>query len=622
MVIDPNTGLIDLSASTPGIHYVYNSIGTSGTCAASIDDDTISINPIPGCSSYTIANVNNSQFWGTGCTTDSIHSDMDFYYENLTAGTATITVNWGDGITSNYTYPHGAGSGYVNLSGALHLYSTPGAYTILCKFNDPSACYNDSLVQTIDVNNLCGNLTGTIFIDANSNCTLDNGEIGVPYVQVSATMGNYTYYSWTDFMGNYTFENLPLGSFAVQVDNIGFGYSITCNNSLPHNETIVSGNITTANFAATCGGMLDVAVTGISLMNGFYPGGNDAVLPHVGVLNAACNTTPIAGQVKIILDACIQYTTSGWTFGNAPDAVITASTGDTLVWNVADINNIGNFNYFDYPANVSTCTSAQVGDTACITVMVIPSAGDADLSNNTFSRCFAIGVAYDPNSKEVSPTGVGSAGYIAATTPSLEYTINFQNTGTALAHNIYVLDTISANLDINSIEILSASHRLKIYTLPNRVIKFMFADILLPDSTSNELLSHGYVTFKIKLNSNLSGGTQVKNTGYIYFDYNEPVVTNTTLNTIDLNAGVHELGANATELQVYPNPATEKVIVATSKNSPSTITITDLLGKTVKEIKTSEMQTEVNVSDMQGGVYFIKLTQDNISHVKKVVVNK
>jgi hypothetical protein len=69
-----------------------------------------------------------------------------------------------------------------------------------------------------------------------------------------------------------------------------------------------------------------------------------------------------------------------------------ANTGDTLVWDVNDITNFGTFGYFDYFAHVTTCTSAQVGDTACVTVMVLPTSGDADTSNNTFTECFEIGV--------------------------------------------------------------------------------------------------------------------------------------------------------------------------------------------------------------------------------------
>jgi hypothetical protein len=47
--------------------------------------------------------------------------------------------------------------------------------------------------------------------------------------------------------------------------------------------------------------------------------------------------------------------------------------------------------------------------------------------------------------------------------------------------------------------------------------------------------------YSIKLLNNLPIGTQIKNTAYIYFDFNEAVITNTTVNTLSVNVGVEEL---------------------------------------------------------------------------------
>ena len=85
--------------------------------------------------------------------------------------------------------------------------------------------------------------------------------------------------------------------------------------------------------------------------------------------------------------------------------------------------------------------------------------------------------------------------------------------------------------------------------------------------------------------------------------------------------GIHEIG-NQELLKVYPNPAKDKIIVRVSKNGNSNILITDMLGKKIKEIKTTELQTEINVSDLQGGVYFIKLTIGNENSVQKIIIQK
>ena len=71
------------------------------------------------------------------------------------------------------------------------------------------------------------------------------------------------------------------------------------------------------------------------------------------------------------------------------------------------------------------------------------------------------------------------------------------------------------------------------------VLTFTFDNILLPDSTSNEPGSHGFVQFSVQPKAGLVPKTRIDNFSDIYFDYNEPVRTNSTVNRIyDVPAGV------------------------------------------------------------------------------------
>jgi len=330
----------------------------------------------------------------------------------------------------------------------------------------------------------------------------------------------------------------------------------------------------------------------------------------------------IAGKVKMVLTPCVKYVTGG-TSVNPPSYIIPAATGDTLVWNVTDINNIGNFSYWNYAVSVSTCTNAVVGDSACITMIVLPTAGDVNLANNILTHCFAIGVSYDPNYKAAEPAGKGVRGDIPASTDGLTYTIHFQNTGTAKAFNIYLLDTISTNLNLNAIEILSSSHYMQTYLLDNRAMKFMFPNIMLPDSNTNEPLSHGFVTYRIKLNPGLAPNTPIKNTAYIYFDYNAPVVTNTALNTIESLSTPNSINAlNREGMKLFPNPARGKVSISLEESGQSEIVITDVLGKEVLQSVSYERQTELNVEGLKDGVYFVKVVQNEKTFIQKLVISK
>ncbi|MBK8442580.1 MAG: hypothetical protein IPL35_03810 [Sphingobacteriales bacterium] len=109
----------------------------------------------------------------------------------------------------------------------------------------------------------------------------------------------------------------------------------------------------------------------------------------------------------------------------------------------------------------------------------------------------------------------------------LHYVIRFQNTGSAEAIQVVVKDELVDNLDISTFQMVAASHDYRL-RLENRILEVFFENINLPDSTANEPESHGFVAFKIKAADSVAIGSQLKNTAEIYFDYNFPIVTNTT----------------------------------------------------------------------------------------------
>ncbi len=524
----------------------------------------------------------------------------------------TITTNWGNGQTVVDTV---TATNQINITSATTSYTSPGTYTVQSIISG-GGVPNDTLITSVNVL-ACGDLQGILYHDANNDCAYSNENLVQQSIQLKASDGINTYLTWSNG-GSYAFINIPVGTYTVEVLNNSTGYTTTCANSLPHSATVIFSQVTFEMLPLNCTGGFDIAVSGISLWNGFFPGQSDYVLPHVGINNGTCDFV-IPGEVRMVLTPCVQYQVGGG-LSNAPDFIIPAATGDTLVWTVADLNNIGNYGYWDYGVVVSTCTTAVVGDTACITMMALPTSGDVNPANNSFTRCFEIGVSYDPNNKEVSPKGSGIAGNIPPTTTQLSYTINFQNTGTAPAFNIYLLDTLSTNLDVNSIEVISASHPMQPFLLPGGVMKFQYANIHLPDSTSDEPHSHGYVTYKINLKTGLSLGTEIKNSASIYFDFNTPVLTNTTVNTLALPTRIEEIAEG--NVAIYPNPAADKITVRLDQSTPARISIIDMLGKEMKQIRTNNLETEINVESLKNGIYFITVDQHGKSVRKKFVVSK
>lgn len=179
--------------------------------------------------------------------------------------------------------------------------------------------------------------------------------------------------------------------------------------------------------------------------------------------------------------------------------------------------------------------------------------------------------SYDPNDKQAFPTGVtiGENNFIYKNT-DLEYLIRFQNTGTDTAFTVIIKDTLSQNLALKTLQIGAASHDFTWQLLPDRTLQFSFDNILLPDSTTNEEASHGFIQFRIAQKIDLPVNSEINNHAAIFFDFNAPIITNTVRHTISekfLNTYRPErptrpnieVSTVLSSINVFPNPASDKV---------------------------------------------------------------
>jgi len=70
------------------------------------------------------------------------------------------------------------------------------------------------------------------------------------------------------------------------------------------------------------------------------------------------------------------------------------------------------------------------------------------------------------------------------------------------------------------------------------------------------------------------------------------------------------------DLSIYPNPASEKVNIV-SNNPIDNIEVYDILGKQVRTLRSTN---EVDVSDLNSGIYLFKIWIGNQVQTKKIVV--
>ncbi|MBP6732577.1 MAG: T9SS type A sorting domain-containing protein, partial [Chitinophagales bacterium] len=137
-----------------------------------------------------------------------------------------------------------------------------------------------------------------------------------------------------------------------------------------------------------------------------------------------------------------------------------------------------------------------------------------------------------------------------------------------------------------------------------------FTAIMLPDSNSNEPQSHGHVTFSILPKPNLGKGTQITNTADIYFDYNAPVATNSTLNTIDYELSVADLENGKVAITLMPNPFKEfTTIKIDGENTAYELKMFDMLGQQIYQDRTTNNLFSIQRQTLAAGVYMYQITK-------------
>jgi Secretion system C-terminal sorting domain len=244
---------------------------------------------------------------------------------------------------------------------------------------------------------------------------------------------------------------------------------------------------------------------------------------------------------------------------------------------------------------------------------------------NISEFCIAVVTSFDPNDKRGFPTGFGNEHNIFANT-DLEYMIRFQNTGTDTAFRVVLLDTLSPLLDAASIRPGASSHPYTYALSENGILKFTFPGIKLPHETVDTAGSNGFVTFRIKQQNDLKPGTELKNTAGIYFDYNDPVITNTTLHTIHapfFTVSTQSPTETTNRMTMYPNPFGQQVTIRL-ENEAITEALLELYNAQGQlQISKPMVGNQVNLErgELIRGIYFFSIrTKDGVINSGKVIV--
>lgn len=208
--------------------------------------------------------------------------------------------------------------------------------------------------------------------------------------------------------------------------------------------------------------------------------------------------------------------------------------------------------------------------------------------NNTYSISEPILAAYDPNMKSSNHSGEF---FYLEEGAELRYTIHFQNTGTAPAHDVVLRDTLDAWLRPLDIQQIVSSHPCQVELEGGNILVVRFLGINLPDSASDYAGSMGYFHFSIPWDESIQPGTFVYNKAGIYFDFNPPIITNTVATEfVEAIWQTTDLVEQTSSLRLYPNPNQGQATIEYQLEETSAVRLSvyDLLGRCVWEQSSEE----------------------------------
>ena len=476
----------------------------------------------------------------------------------------------------------------------------------------------------------CGNFnpypylcySGYIFCDANGNGIQNVGEaplMGAPITLGWTTLNSANVTVYSDSSGYFSYCGSIYGVTSMAMATVSSAWLSDNGSTMPNNNNGfgINGSMTSitqplsipvycAGSATPCSDLWTTVTPWI----GYYQGQNATIRLNWGNYGPAAShytlTMNWPGGVNLITSS-IQN----------PNYVI---NGNSITWTINSTQtsfNTTDYLYFTVPSGIIN------GDQHLFTSYISSINGtDCYDGNNSGGLLQIVGNSYDPNDKNVyrksyhdyGITGFPESTIIFGDDDMLEYTIRFQNTGTAPAQNIFILDTLDSELDWSTFQLLQTTHDMQVVNLGNGVIRFEFNNIWLPDSSASQELSQGHLTFRIRENIGNVPFSEITNTAYIYFDWNEAIITNTTYN---INEWIEFVGEeNAFRVEAFPNPMQNELTLKVE--GKFNYEIHDLTGRKLLQ-GMGVGQTTISTEDLASGTYLITVYANGSKQTGKVL---
>ncbi|MBK7241630.1 MAG: T9SS type A sorting domain-containing protein [Flavobacteriales bacterium] len=456
--------------------------------------------------------------------------------------------------------------------------------------NEELPCFEEHPFTVPDPGPDCGSVQGRIYLDHDQDCTQDANDEAIPYHVLEVLPGPV--YALTSGDGTYAI-GLASGNYTLSQTPQDIVPICPAVDPVPLN--ITNGALVTQDFADSSAIPLDV-ITYAAMATprpGFLVNNQFTASNSSGQLTGAV-------EVSLTIDPVLSFVSA------VP--VPTSVVGNTVLWSNMPALGAFGVQHINLVLQVPP-DPVLIGTVVYNTWSVAQPFVETSSANNTFTTIRTITGSFDPNEKSVLTSSRQSGTqYFIDQDDWLDYTIQFQNTGTDTAFTVVVTDTLTAELDMASFQQGTASHLFSVMFKPGRLVEWRFDTILLPDSVTNEAESHGLVSFRIRPAQPVLPGTIMSNTANIYFDFNPPVITEPSVLVAEFSTAVNTAFI-MDELNVFPNPTNGSVTVKYGKGSIRSFALLATDGRTVlTERLGGSAMAEIDLATIATGTYVVVIT--------------
>lgn len=431
-------------------------------------------------------------------------------------------------------------------------------------------------------------ITGSVYFDENQNCVFNQGASKFSEWKVRLEGTNFTRTRPTDTAGTFSFDVAP-GSYkltAIPPSTLWQLCDSTFTILVEESDIEIQQNF----YAHSDGHCAEMQ---LNFSTPFLRRCADNTY-YVTIRNQGPLAT-VSTILTLTMDPAFELVSSGMPF---------SQSGQDILFDLGSlaVNQEVTFSFVIY----LSC-DANLGDEHCM-IGLLADPIDCNPQNTLRTECQINIGPFDPNDKRIFSEGGRE---VSESSPEdfIYYHVRFQNTGTDTAFNVRIVDTLSTHLNVNTMEVLGASH-LYTYTLVEDSILFMYFDnISLPDSNINEAASNGYFVFRIKPRQDVAFGTEIPNRANIYFDFNEVVRTNEAL--LVIMPPVHtKTPLTRHDFTIFPVPAHDFITIDLEMDQERkyTYTIVNSLGN---ECGHSDLLNSmaIDIASLIPGVYVLMLQE-------------